>query len=169
MKHTANRMITWVLFLIYLTIVTWIILFKFGLSLPGSGTGRSLNLIPFGASMVVNGKIGWDEIVNNLIVFVPFGVYVSMLTEHGSFLKRMLSAAGMSFLLELLQFVLAVGATDITDVISNTCGGVCGILIYVLLSKAVSKKTTLHKGLNILAGIGTAGLVSLLFVLMLMN
>ena len=35
-----------------------------------------------------------------------------------------------SFIFEVLQYILAIGGTDITDIITNTCGGVTGIGIY---------------------------------------
>ena len=38
--------------------------------------------------------------------------------------------AGTSFLLETMQYILAVGRSDITDVLTNTAGGLLGLAVY---------------------------------------
>ena len=47
----------WILNVIYLIVLTWLILLKGSVSLPAFGQFRSINLIPFGASLIVNGKL----------------------------------------------------------------------------------------------------------------
>lgn len=71
-----EKKVTFILLGIYLILLTWIILFKTQFSISQIGHIRSLNLIPFGASVIVNGKLDFDEIVNNAIVFIPVGVYI---------------------------------------------------------------------------------------------
>jgi glycopeptide antibiotics resistance protein len=80
-----------------------------------------------------------------------------MIKLNWSFWKKIISIAGVSLLFELLQFVFAIGGTDITDFISNTLGGVAGIGFYIVFSKILKKKT--NKILNILALIGTICIV----------
>lgn len=41
-----------------------------------------------------------------------------------------LAGAGFSLFLETLQYLLAMGASDITDVINNTLGAVIGVLLW---------------------------------------
>lgn len=68
--------LTIALFIIYLFILTWIILFKLTLNFPDLDHLRSINLIPFSSSAIVNGQIALKEIVYNIIIFIPFGIYV---------------------------------------------------------------------------------------------
>lgn len=125
------------LFIVYLVVLVWVLLFKFGTSisdvlfqaLHDDNDIRNINLIPFGESM------GMKEMMFNVIMFIPFGVLVQMMNKKGSRLKKIMYILSFSVLIELGQFVLALGATDITDVINNTAGGMMGVLLYILLSK----------------------------------
>ena len=49
---------------------------------------RSVNLIPFMGSVIVNGRIDISEIINNILVFIPVGIYVCMLKKDWSILKK---------------------------------------------------------------------------------
>lgn len=144
MKKEKN--ITIVLLIVYLIVLTWIILFKMQFSFADLSRIRHINLIPFGESVIVNGKIDLDEIINNCIVFIPVGAYVSLLMPGGSFLRKLCPAFGISLGYEALQFAFAIGASDITDLITNTAGGIVGIVLVSLLSKMFKDKT--HKILN---------------------
>lgn len=153
-----EKKVTFILLVIYLILLTWIILFKTQFSISHIGHIRSLNLIPFGASAIVNGKPDLDEIVGNVIVFIPVGVYIGMLFPDRSFGRKLYPAAVLSLGYEALQFVFALGASDITDLLMNTTGGVIGILIFSALSKILGKRT--DRILNIIAGICTVMVVA---------
>src|SRR5699024_8423175 len=118
------------LLVIYLSLLTWIILFKMTLSFQKLPDLSGINLIPFAGSVIVNKQIDFSEIINNVLIFVPFGVYISMLKPDWAFLKKVAPIAGVSLLFEVLQFIFAIGGTDITDFIGNTFGGIIGIGIY---------------------------------------
>lgn len=165
MKHKNKVTIT--LSGIYLIILTWIILFKMQLSMSDFGHIRSVNLIPFDASVIVNGKMDFDEIINNAIAFIPIGVYTGMLFPDWPFVKKVCPAAGLSFAYEVLQFIFALGTTDITDLIMNTLGGIAGVFIFVILSKIFGART--DKILNILAGVCIVLLIALVAVLIAVN
>ena len=90
-----------------------------------------------------------------------------MLKSNWSFLKKIVPIALTSLALEILQFIFAVGATDITDLIGNTLGGVIGCLIYMVFYKLLKDKT--NKVLNILACIGTIGVIAFLGLLIIVN
>lgn len=130
----TEKRITTALFLVYLVLLTWIILFKLGFSLTELDHLRQINLIPFRGSVVANGTIDFDEIINNVIVFVPVGAYIRLLMPNTSLIRKICPIVGISFLYEALQFVLAIGASDITDLLSNTVGGLVGIAFVCLLS-----------------------------------
>ena len=108
--------------IVYLLILSWIILFKLQFSFSALDHIRQINLLPFGGSVIANGKIDFDEIINNVIVFIPVGAYFSLLFKNKSVLKAIGSVLGISFVYEIIQFIFAIGASDITDLISNTLG-----------------------------------------------
>ena len=61
---------TTVLCAVYLILLTWIIVFKMELHMDALPNIRSVNLIPFRESVIVNGKIDFTEMFNNCLVFV---------------------------------------------------------------------------------------------------
>ena len=148
-----EKKITVALLIVYLLILSWIILFKLQFSFSALDHIRQINLLPFGGSVIANGKIDFDEIINNVIVFIPVGAYFSLLFKNKSVLKAIGSVLGISFVYEIIQFIFAIGASDITDLLGNTLGGVIGIALFVLFAKILDKNTV--KILNILATIGT--------------
>jgi glycopeptide antibiotics resistance protein len=156
--------VTAVLFIIYCLILTWVILFKMQFSFAGLDHRRAVNLIPFAGSVIVNGKIYFGEIVDNFIAFVPVGVYIGMLKPEWPFLRKVYPVLGISLSYEVLQFIFAVGASDITDLISNTLGGAAGIGFLYLMKKILKEKT--GKILNAMAMVCTVLLVGLIGLLL---
>lgn len=128
---------------------------------------REINLIPFGGSVIANGKVDFDEIINNAIVFIPVGAYFSLLFKNKSALKAIGSVFGISFVYEIIQFIFAIGASDITDLISNTLGGIIGVALVYVLSIVLKDKT--HKILNRIAMVCTVLVVIFLFMLLAVN
>ncbi len=81
------KKVTSILFIVYFLLLTWIIVFKTEFSISSLVTERSINLIPFKESVIVNGKISFSEIINNAIVFIPVGVFTAMLADNLKFIK----------------------------------------------------------------------------------
>lgn len=158
-----EQKITLVLLVIYLIILTWIILLKTQFSFSTLGHYRSVNLIPFAGSVVINGKVDLDEILNNFIVFIPVGLYLGMLMPKSSPLRKIAPIFGLSLLYEVIQFIFAIGASDITDLIMNTLGGAAGIFLVFLITKLLKEKTV--KILNIAAIICTAAITAFIALL----
>jgi glycopeptide antibiotics resistance protein len=165
-KPKKRNTLTLVLFAIYLLVLTWLILFKLQFSIPEMTEGRIINLIPLLGSFNDNGVIRFSEIRDNILAFIPLGIYICMLKAPWSFVKKVLTIIGLTFVFEMIQFIFAIGRADITDVISNTLGGIIGIGIYALLSKALKGRT--NKVINVLAAVFTI-LVLLLVALLLIS
>ncbi len=168
-QKTKSNGWTFVLFIVYLIVLTWIILFKMetDLSLLSGVKQRSINFVPFAGSLIVNGRIAVSEILMNVLAFVPFGIYIAILRPRWKFIYKVFPAVGVSFLYELLQYILAVGASDITDLIGNTLGGIIGIGLFFICSIVLGRKNVLI--LNILATIGTVLVVLFLGLLVVVN
>lgn len=167
MKNKKQYNLTMILFTIYFFLLIWILLFKMSFSFDELYGRRSINIIPFLGTAMVNGKLHTSEIINNILIFIPVGIYTCMLKQDWSITKKISVAFFISLAVEVLQFVLAIGATDITDLIGNTIGGVIGIGVFYLFTRLFKNKTI--NILNILASISTVGLVSLISILLLVN
>lgn len=168
-KNKKLRKLTMGLFVIYFVILTWVILFNMELdiALLQKMNFRSVNFIPFSASLEINGKIDVSEIILNIIAFIPFGIYFSMMNSRWKFIQKTLLFLGVSLFYEVMQYILAIGESDITDLIMNTLGGIIGLGIYVLCSKLLGKNTI--KVLNILATVGTICMVGVFGLLTVVN
>ncbi|KKI91144.1 VanZ family protein [Bacillus sp. SA1-12] len=162
-KNNQNK-ITASLLAVYLFALTWIIVFKMQFSFQGLPDFREINLIPFAGSANVNHQIDFNEIIYNVLAFIPFGIYISMLKPNWSFLKKIKVIAVVSLLFEVLQFIFAIGASDITDFMGNTLGGIIGVGVYIVFCKQFSTKA--NKILNVLTSIGVIFLIALVLVLM---
>lgn len=130
-----------VLFAVYVILLAWIILWKLEVPFIGAvGTGH-IKLVPFVAS-------GPDtaseplEVAANLLFFLPFGMYLGLLRPSWSRWKHAGAIAAASLLLEVSQYVLAVGSSDVTDVIANTAGGAVGVLAIGFLRRGRKVNTT---------------------------
>jgi len=128
------------LFAAYFLLLIGIILFKLPFYSPVADE-RAINLIPLLGSFDENGVLVLREIVYNILLFVPLGVYICMIKSDGSFRKRVVPIVGLSLAFEIIQFIFALGRSDITDVIGNTLGGIIGIGVYALLSRIFKSRT----------------------------
>ena len=142
-RKTGSKNVTLGLLIMYLVVMTWIILFKMELDirLLRQMNLRSINLIPFAGSLIVNGKADMSEVILNIAVFIPFGTYLSMLDRKMSFIMKVLPVFVVSLMYEVLQYCFAIGASDITDLLGNTLGGIIGIGLFAVCSKILGEKT----------------------------
>ncbi|WBY64374.1 MAG: hypothetical protein ACFWUD_04425 [Thermocaproicibacter melissae] len=105
------------------------------LLLPTRVPSLHINWIPF--RDVMNGYRGAQkQIVLNFIMTVPFGVFLPLIYR-----KRFFSTAGLTLALSLgIEFLQLFSGdsriADITDVLTNTLGGMAGYLLFLPLSKA---------------------------------
>ena len=90
---------------------------------------RSINLVPFSQSVIVNDKLDVSEIIQNVLAFVPLGILICTIWQEKSWRFKLGVIVVTSVMLEVLQYILGVGASDITDVITNTLGGMIGLAI----------------------------------------
>ncbi len=161
--------VCWGLFAYYLLILVWIIVFKMHFSLSGLDRFRGVNLVPLGASALVNGRVDWTEIANNALIFFPFGVYLRMLRSKWPFWARLCIIAGAGLLLEALQYALCVGASDMTDWLAYLLGGGAGMGAYALLLQPCKTEERTNRLFFFLALCFTLLATALLALLLLVN
>jgi len=117
-------------FSLYLLVLLWLVLFKTSLDFSAvlDHQVRSLNLIPFMGISQSNLR----EMLDNLIVFIPFGLLLSVNFKRITVWQKLTYVFIFSVAVEMIQFILSIGVADITDVIMNTLGGFFGLMIYSL-------------------------------------
>lgn len=166
LKPKKRNTLTLLLFIIYLLVLTWLILFKLQFSIAVMEGGRVINLVPLLGSLDDNGVIRFSEIIVNILSFIPLGIYICMLKAQWPFVKKTLAIVGLTFVFEIIQFIFAIGRADITDVLSNTLGGIIGIGIYALLCRVLKSRS--NKVINVLTAVFTV-LALLLVSFLLVN
>lgn len=118
-------------FVVYLALLAWVVLFK--LEVPWIGEAallpRPLKLVPF----VASGDAGASapvEVLINLVIFVPFGLFLGALAPAWGWLAATGVLLGSSLVLETVQHLISTGSFDTTDLIVNTAGGLVGFAVF---------------------------------------
>lgn len=128
-------------FIFYVLFVVWQILFKYSTPLQLFGNReyfRSVNIIPF--NDIINGNFNKLDIVGNVILFIPLGIYLNIINPTSKISNNIYIIIGTSLGFECIQYILGLGATDTTDIITNSVGGLIGIGIYKVIEKLFKNK-----------------------------
>jgi len=123
---------------VYVATLAWLLLFKLAYPQPVllHYHTRGLSLIPFAGFS----EYSLRDAFYNCLVFVPFGLLLSVQFKQASFWQKVLWIAMFSLTVEILQYIFAIGITDITDVLMNSLGGLVGLGVYEGLKKYVDEK-----------------------------
>lgn len=90
----------------------------------------------FNLDIIMNNTIG------NILIFLPLGIFLPILFKKYNVLSKVfISSIILSFLIEILQFILQIGQFDIDDILLNSIGTVIGFFII----KTIIKITCLFK------------------------
>lgn len=155
-----------IVFGIYFFLLIWLILFKFEIHISKLDTIRSINFIPFHYANEIGINFHLKEVIYNVLVFVPLGVYIQFFKPQWSFLVKTLLAFCISFIFESLQYIFAIGASDITDIIDNTLGGIIGVLLAKILGKICKEKSiTIINVIGLIIEVIAFALFIVLFIL----
>ena len=130
---------------------------------------RSVNFIPFYYDKEIGTEFHLTEVFENLLIFVPMGIYLQMLLPKGRFHGKLAVIAGTSLLLETAQYVLAIGRSDITDLLSNTTGGLLGRALYCIIARLLRNRERADKLFLVLAVIASVIVIGLLALLLFLN
>lgn len=115
------------LFIIYILCLFQVVTFQ------DTGNFGSNNLIPFKEIFRYNfgSRLFIKNVIGNLVMFIPYGVFVSIYTKMDKKIGAFLLIAFASVSIETTQ--LAIGRIfDIDDIILNITGGMIGFFIYSL-------------------------------------
>lgn len=95
--------------------------------------GSSFNFLPFT-------DLDPSQLILNIVVFLPLGILAPMILRRiNTTMKMAITAFLLSMTIETIQFFFLSRAADIDDVITNTLGGICGYLIFLIGTKLLDK------------------------------
>ena len=100
-----------------------------------NATGSGFNLVPFSEILryQVGSKLFIYNVIGNILLFVPFGYFVSRYCESKKISQIFLLSFVTSVTIEAMQ--LKIGRTfDIDDIILNVIGGIAGYYLFVALN-----------------------------------
>lgn len=131
MKNKTIKILLITSFVFYTGFLLWNIIFKYVSPIEVFSSerycSRTISLIPF--NDIIQGNYNKLDLFGNIILFIPLGIYISIFLNNKT-IKNILSILIISLVFESCQYIFGIGATDITDVITNTIGGVIGIYFY---------------------------------------
>lgn len=79
------------------------------------------------------------QIVLNIVMLIPFGIIFPMIDKKNNFVKTIKWSFITSLVVEMLQTLISVRSSDITDLITNVFGAVIGYLIYLIFKPFINK------------------------------
>ena len=104
----------------------------------------SYNLVPFRFVkdyIIDRGVLAFYNIVGNIVVFIPGGVYLALLNRNEKTLVNTAYIAAFSLEVELIQYMTNRGVADIDDLMLNTLGGLLGIYLLRRLERRFGERT----------------------------
>lgn len=153
----------------YMLFLTWVILFKLQFSLRAIDRARALNLVPFHYEDSDNPGFRFKEVMDNVLIFIPLGIYLSMLWKNMKLMTKAGIIIAVSLSFEILQCILHIGVSDITDLLTNTAGGLIGIGIFHLTLKLLKSEEKATRAFIAISGIAAALIIGGLSLLFVMN
>lgn len=158
---SKQRTVSRIVFGIYLFLLAWLVLFKFSVSIRDLPHIRGINLIPFYYDKETSTHL--SEVVYNVMIFIPLGVYLQIFRANRKIITKILAVLFTSLFFESIQFIFAIGASDITDIIVNTFGGLIGIAFCIIMKRLFPKRyISVINSSGLLIEAGGVGLLALL-------
>ena len=139
MKKRISKLL-WLLTTLWLIVLFRITVFRNGCFSNGLFSGRiEWDAFAYYAKLarVGNWRYFAYLFVGNLIWFAPAGVLVRL--RGGKLWQAALAGFCLSLLVEIMQFVLGSGVSELDDLILNTCGAVLGWLGTALVQRIFRK------------------------------
>lgn len=133
-----NRTVWTVIFIIYMAALLWA-----ALASRVEGYTDSLNLSPLASYRFTLSEYNsfdvFKQIIDNILVFVPFGLLFPAACgmKHTKKSYVIVAAAGflLSLTIETVQFVFSIGFSEVDDIINNTWGCIAGCGAYAFADK----------------------------------
>lgn len=111
------------------------LLLLFGLVTNTDVQGIGNNFIPFKEILryEFGSKYFYWNVVGNILIFLPFGFFVSLYLNSQKLNRPLLITFLTSLTIELVQTFIG-RSFDVDDILLNCIGGICGFLLFIGLS-----------------------------------
>ena len=136
------------IFFLYLLIVIKVIIFKYpleqlraiaatwekGVILEGLDTANFTLFKTIRMYIDYSYKLNsFENLVGNVVVFIPFGFLLPYVLKHGrNFLVMLINAFLFVLGIEVFQLFSAFGAFDVDDILLNSCGALLRYIAYLI-------------------------------------
>ena len=132
-KLVLYKELSYLLFVVYLLSLFYIVTFQddnYGLS----------NFVPFKEIFryKITSKLFVKNIVGNILLFMPFGLFISAYLDNKKLYPTMILTFISSVSIEIIQYLIG-RVFDVDDIILNLIGGLIGGLLYIILDKIRNK------------------------------
>ena len=145
-KEKINKPLLISAFSLFIFILVWVVLLKcvgvardqnivwIGEALPKLNVyERFMYQFRFGTESTI-GINNLEDNIENLIVFIPFGLFLPLL-NHKNFSCNLLISFLVSFLIEIIQLITGLGGFELIDLVTNPMGYSVGYLFYLLIKR----------------------------------
>ncbi len=147
-QRTGVRVISWVLFILYLAVLFYFLFFADMLGRTDPAQSYSSNLVLFREIRrfwVYRSQIGFGyvflNLAGNILVFIPFGLLLPLLSiKLRGFFRVVLLGFAFSLVVECIQLVTKTGCFDVDDMLLNTIGAAVGFIIFAILQHRQRKR-----------------------------
>lgn len=139
-KKPSDRLVCTLMY-IYLTFVLFFTLMPIITSIPFifDHPYYPMNLIPF-IDVIKGRDLAVPHAFLNVIMLFPFGMMLPVIDKKNDLKRVILYTVLVSIAIELIQPLLnEVRASDITDIITNTLGGIVGYTLYRIFKPTIEK------------------------------
>lgn len=132
-KFVLYKEFLMLLFIVYILLLYYVVTFQdnnYGIN----------NFVPFKEIFRYNvfSSVFLKNIVGNIVLFIPFGLYVSLFLKVKKVYIPLVITFLTSISIEFAQYKIGRTA-DIDDIILNVCGGIVGYLLYLFFKKISGK------------------------------
>lgn len=134
LKNSSKKFCFHEEFLNLLFIIYILLLFEL-LTGTENNSGAGINIIPFSEIFRYNfgSKMFIYNVLGNILLFIPYGYFVTRYTETKSVFQIFIVSLITSFTVEFLQVRLG-RSFDVDDIILNVVGGILGYFVYIALN-----------------------------------
>lgn len=133
----------------YTILVIMVLLFKIPAGMDIFNPARTrleMQLIPFKTiieyASQVHSFTDWfiKNLVCNIVMFIPYGLLLPYIMEPKKLLLKVaIIGTVFSGLIEIIQYIFAIGKFDIDDIILNLLGTILGYVLYLIVEKIRNK------------------------------
>ena len=159
-------------FILYIVFLLRITLFKqapmYNLFAAIGASERTISIIPFKSifdmiSTDVSLMRILENVLGNIIIFIPFGLLLPIILKKEN-KNIILNGVIFSAFIEIIQFILGLGSTDIDDLIFNTIGVITGYLLFTTIKKQPKSNLSFLISMTVLVFISGSIAFGILFV-----